>query len=62
MYFNKLMRVATNADLEISAHTMHQYVFGLTALKSMMHMLVDELDRGARSVYSDAMKVRVQFQ
>lgn len=27
-----------------------------------MHMLLDELDRGARAVYPDSMKERVRFQ
>lgn len=41
---------------------MHLYVVGLTALKTMIHMLYDELDRGAKSVYLDAMEARVLFQ
>ena len=28
----------------------------------MMHMLSDELDRGAQAVYLDAMEARVRFQ
>lgn len=60
MYFYELMHVATNADLEISANTMHQYV-GLAALKTMMCMLIDELDRDAKIVYPDATKERVHF-
>ena len=28
----------------------------------MMHMLSDELDRGARSMYPDAMEARFRFQ
>lgn len=51
MYFNELMRIATSADLAISIDIMHQYVTGLTALKTMMHMLSDGLDWGAKLVY-----------
>jgi len=56
------MHIATNADLEISADTMHQYVVGLTALKTMMCILSDELERGAKLVYPDATDERVCFQ
>ena len=62
MYFDQLMRIATNADLEISTYTIHQYVVGLIALKTMMRMLSDELDRGAKSVHLDATEARVCFQ
>jgi len=41
---------------------MHQYVAGLVALKMMMCMLSDELERGAISVYPDATEARVYFQ
>jgi len=61
VYFDELMHVATRTDLEISTDTMHQYVVGLGALKTKMCMLSDELDSDARSVYPDAMKVRVCF-
>ena len=62
MYFDKLRRVATNVNLEIGAHTMHLYVVGLATLNTMKHMLADELDRGAISVYPDATEARVLFQ
>jgi len=62
MYFDELMRITTNTQLEISADTMHQYVVGPATLKTMMHMLSDELDKGAKSVYPDATKARVRFQ
>jgi len=41
---------------------MHQYVSGPDALKTMMHMLIDELDRGAKIVYLDATEARLRFQ
>lgn len=62
LYFDKLMHIATSPDLLISADIMHKYVVGLTALKTMMQILSNELDRGARVVYSDAMEARVRFQ
>ena len=61
-YFDELIRVATSPDLVISADTMHQYVAGLTALKTMMCMFSEELDRENRSMYLDAMEARVHFQ
>ena len=56
------MRIATNADLQMSTNTMHRHVASLATLKTMMHMLFDELDRGAKSVYLDVMEARVIFQ
>jgi len=61
MYFDQLMCVATSTYLEISADTMHQYVARLVALKTIMCMLLDELDISAKSVYPDAMEERVLF-
>ena len=53
------MCIATSTDLQMSIDTMHQYVVGPTVLKTIMCMLYDELDRGARSVYPDATEARV---
>jgi len=55
------MHIDTSENLVISAGTMHQYVVGPAALKTMMCMLSDELDRGARAVYPDAIEARVHF-
>jgi len=41
---------------------MHKYVVGLATLKIMMHMIANELDRGAREVYPDAMEAKVRLQ
>lgn len=46
-YFDELMHIATSANLVISVNTMHYYVVGLATLKTMMHMLSKDLDRGA---------------
>lgn len=61
MYFHELMCIATSADMEISANTMHQYVVGPAALKNMMCMLSKELERGVKLVYLDSMEERVRF-
>jgi len=58
--FNELRRIATSPDLLISANTMHKYVAGPAALKTMMHILSNELDRGAQVVYPEAMDARVR--
>jgi len=34
----------------------------MAALKTMMHMLSDEFDKGAKPVYLDATKARIHFQ
>ena len=61
-YFDKLMCIATSLDLPISPNIMNKYVVGPTVLKIMMCMLTDELERGARAVYPNAMEARVKFQ
>ena len=61
MYFNKLMRTTTSTCLEINADTMHQHVVGPVVTKNTMHMLLDELDGGAISVYPDATEARFRF-
>ena len=60
-YFDELMRIATSPDLPISADTMNKYVPSLATLNIRMRMLLDELEKGARAVYPDAMKERVRF-
>ena len=60
-YFDELMCIATSADLAISANTMHQYAISPVALKTMMHMLSYDLDRGPILVYPDAMEARVHM-
>ena len=62
MYFDELMHVATIADLENNTNTMHQYVVGSDAVKTMMHMLSNKLDGEARSVHPNVMEARVRFQ
>lgn len=56
------MRISTSPDSLISAGIMHKYVASPTTLKTMMRMLLDELDRGAQEVYPDSMAARVRFQ
>ena len=61
-YFEELMHIATRPNFPISADIMHKYVVVLAALKTMMRMLSDELERGARAMYRDFMESRVKFQ
>lgn len=61
-YFDDLMCITTSPDLPISADIMHKYVVGPTTLKTMMHILSDELTRGPWAVFPDAMEARVRFQ
>jgi len=61
-YFDELMRTATNPNLPISVDIMCKYIFGPNTLKTMMHILSDELDREAWVVYLDAMEARFKFQ
>jgi len=40
---------------------MQKYIDGLATLRTMLHMLQDELDRGFRTIYLEAMEARVHF-
>ena len=40
---------------------MHQYVIGLALVNTMMRMLSDKLDRGAKTMYVDAIEARVHL-
>lgn len=62
IYFDPLMSITTNANLQMSASTTHQYVAGSTALKTMMCMISNELDKGSKLVYMYPTEVRVHFQ
>jgi len=62
IYFDELMRIANIIDLEISRNTMHQYVVGLATLKTMIHMLSDELDRDTKPVYPNETEEKFHFQ
>jgi len=61
-YFDKLMRIATNLDFPICIDIMCKYIVGPTTLKKMTSMLTDELDKGARAVYPNAMEAKFKFQ
>lgn len=56
------MHITTNPNLPISADIMCKYVAGLATLRMLLHILSDELDRGAQVVYLDAMEARFRFQ
>jgi len=46
----------------MSVDIMHKYVPGPTRLRTMMHILLDELDIGAQAMYLDVMEARFRFQ
>lgn len=48
--------------MSISANSMHKYVTVQAALKVMMHILSNELCRGAGAVYPDVMEARFRSQ
>ena len=56
------MHIATNLEFLISANIMRKYVASLVTLKTMMCMLLDELDEGARAVYPNVMEARFRFE
>lgn len=60
-YFDELMRISTSLDLPISGYIMCKYGSGMATLKIMMCMLIDDLEKGARVVYPNAMEVRFRF-
>lgn len=62
LYFDELMHINTSLDLPISANIMHKYISSLATLNTMMHMLTNNLDRGARVVYPNSMEGRFRFQ
>ncbi len=45
MYFDKMMCMVNNTHLDISTDVMHQCVVSPAALKTMMHMLSNKLDK-----------------
>ena len=56
------MRVATSDDLQLSAKNMQMYISGPTTLKIVLRMLHDELDKGFRTIYPEAMEARLCFE
>lgn len=62
MYFDEVMRTATSPDFPITTEIMCKDVVGPATLNTMMHMLLDELNRGAQELYPDAMEARFRFQ
>jgi len=55
------MCIATSPDFPINPDITHKYIASLGALKTMMHILSDELERGAREVYPNVVEARVRF-
>ena len=60
-YIEKLMRKATSDDLQLSKENMQKYIGGLATLKTLWHILQDELNKGFITIYPEAMEARVHF-
>ena len=60
-YIEQLMRKTTSDDLQLSAKNMQRYISGPATLKTVLHMLQDELDRGFMTIYPESMEARVCF-
>ena len=60
-YIEQLMCKATNDDLKLSTENMQKYIGGPTTLRIVLRVLQDELDRGFRTIYLEAMEARVCF-
>lgn len=56
------MREATSDDLQLSTKNMQKYIGGPATLRTMLCMLQDELEKGSRNIYLEAMEARVHFQ
>ena len=56
------MCIAASSNFLINAEIMRKYVFGLAILRTLLHIISDELDRGAQAVYPNAMEARFRFQ
>jgi len=52
---------AISDDLQLIIENMQRYMSGPATLRIMLHVLQDELDRGFRTIYSEAMEARVCF-
>lgn len=55
-YIEKLVREATNNDLQLSIEKMQKYISGPATLRTMLCILRDEMEKGSRSIYSEAME------
>lgn len=58
----QLRREATNDNLELIAQNMQKYIGGPVMVKTMLHMLEDELDKGSKTIYPKSMQARVRYQ
>ena len=61
-YMEKLRREATNDDLELNTPNIHKHIDGPVMVKTMLHMLQDELDKGSKTIYPESMEARVRYQ
>lgn len=59
-YTEQLMHEAISDDLmQLSKKNMQKYIGGLNNLRRMFCMLQDEMDRGFRTICTEAMEARV---
>lgn len=54
--------MATNMDLQVNVDNMWRYIVDATLLRTRLRMLHDELEKGSKSIYPEAMEARVCFQ
>ena len=45
--------------MELSAHNMQKYIGGPVMVKTMLHMLQDDMEKGFRTIYPETMEARV---
>lgn len=48
--------------MELSVENMKKYIGGLVVGKTMLQKLQDELDKGSKTIYLEAMEARVRYQ
>jgi len=56
------MLMTTIAYFQVSADNMRMYIVDPALLRTKLRMLQDELDRGYKSVYPEAMEATVCFE
>ena len=59
---DRYMKHLTNDDFELSAQNMQKYIGGPVMVKTMLHMLQDEMDKGSKTIYLETMEARVCYQ
>jgi len=55
-YMDQLRQDGTNDDLDLSEKNMQKYIGGPITIKTMLHMLQDELEKGSKTIYPEVME------